>query len=65
LYHSELELVAAKASLQYFQTQIRDFENTRQKKLLAIETLNSKYNQIKDFEKCAVSLCIFIEISAL
>ncbi|KAK3741090.1 hypothetical protein QZH41_013919 [Actinostola sp. cb2023] len=53
LYHSELELAASKDSLAYLQSAIKDLENSRREKLLALETIQSKYNKIKDFEKLA------------
>ena len=54
LYCTELECVAAKATLRYLEKEMKELEKIRLIKQAQVDTLYAKYKQIQDFEKVVV-----------
>lgn len=54
LNHSELELVACRASLEYYKDAVNELTNDRNERQRTKEILHMKHKKIQDFEKLAV-----------
>ena len=54
LNHAELELVACRASLEYYKAAMNELTNDRNERQRTKEILHMKHKKIQDFEKLAV-----------
>lgn len=60
MLHSELELTASKASLEYMKAAMAELTNSRNERQRAKEMLLMKHKKIEDFEKLAVRIFLVV-----